>query len=140
MTDNTQHHYFASHALGWATAPTLEEAIEKLWHGRYTDVNKWLLNARKDGSVGLNFFCCRVPLPADANYSIEFYCPKVEGITETANYLLTYYTQKKVVWARDKGDEVRTLKRELDAALAELAGYHASEDDAVARAEAACGA
>ncbi len=105
-----QHHYFASNALGWATAETQEEAIEKLWHARHTDVRKWLANAHKAGDLGLVFFVCRVPLPADADYRIEWYAPQVEGLTETGNYLLTYYSQKKIAYARDPQDTIRKLE------------------------------
>ena len=106
-----QFHYFASHALGWATASTLDGAIEKLWHDRHTDVKAWLLNTHKAGSPGLVFFVCRVPLSEDANYKIEWYAPVVEGISECENRMLTYYTQKKVVHGPDQAD---ATKRAVD--------------------------
>lgn len=105
-------HYFASHALGWATAETKEDAIEKLWR-QFTsgDIRKWLQNAHKSGEFGLHFWCCRVPLPADADYRIEYYAPKVEGVTEGGNYILTYYTSKVMKWRADPEDQVRRLEQ-----------------------------
>lgn len=109
-----EHHYFASHGLGWATAPTLEEAIEKLWHARHTDVRKWLSNTHKAGELGLPFFTVRVPLPADATYGINFYMPEVEGLTEPANMYLTYYSQKKLAWIRNPDDEIRIMRERIE--------------------------
>jgi hypothetical protein len=117
---NQQHHYFVSHALGWATGEDLESTIEKLWQGRHTDVKKWLTNAQKEGNPGINFFACKVPLPADADYKIEWYCPKVEGLTECGNHLLTYYTQKKIAHCPDRGDDVRKLQQQLRDTKAQL--------------------
>lgn len=107
------HHYFASNGLGWATAPTKEEAIEKLWHARHTDVRKWLSNCHKEGNFGIDFYICRVPLAADASYRIEWFAPKVPGLTEQANMILTYYSQKKIAYARNPDDEIRALKHEI---------------------------
>jgi len=110
----SDYHYFVSNALGWATAQTLEEAAEKLWHSfTGTDVRKWLKNCQKDGSFGVHFWGCRVPLSADADYRIEYYAPKVAGLTETGNYILTYYTRKKIAWAPDPVDQVRRLERKF---------------------------
>jgi hypothetical protein len=107
------HHYFASNGLGWATAPTKEEAIEKLWHARHTDVRKWLNNCHKEGSFGVAFWVCRVPLAEDSSYRIELYAPKVPGCTEQANMFLTYYSQKKIAYAKNPDDEIRRLKYEV---------------------------
>lgn len=108
------HHYFASNGLGWATAPTMQEAIEKLWHSRHTDVRKWLANCHKDGLPGINFYVCRVPLPADESYRIEYFAPKVPGLSEQANLLLTYYSKTKIAWAADKIDKIRALQAEIE--------------------------
>ena len=124
------HHYFVSHALGWATGPTLEGTIQKLWSAQHTDVRKWLLNTHKDGGLGLNFFACRVPLPENAEYQIEWYLPVVDGLTETANYILTYYTQKGVKYAKDPSDETRVLRARytrLADAIREHGSYHCPE-------------
>lgn len=107
------YHYFASNGLGWARAPSLEEAIEKLWHARHTDVRKWLANCHKNGDFGVAFYVCRVPLAEDAKYSIEFYAPKVKGCTEQANMILTYYTQKKIAYAANPEDRLRELEHQL---------------------------
>lgn len=118
-------HYFVSNGLGWATAETLDEAIDRLWHARHTDVRNWLKNAQKDGQLGLPFYCCKVPLPKDAEYSISWYAPEVEGLTECQNRILTYYTQKKIAHAADPTDQIRRLENELN----ELKGNDYSEVD-----------
>lgn len=108
------HHYFATNALGWATAPTLEEAIEKLWRS-YTsgDTRKWLANSHKEGNFGITFWTCRVPVAADQEYRIEFYAPKVDGLTESTHWFLTYYSKNKIAYSRDPEDTIRHLQKQL---------------------------
>lgn len=108
------HHYYASNGLGWSTAETMQKAIEKLWHANHTDVRKWLNNCHKDGQPGISFYVCRVPLPAEQSYRIEFYAPKVPGCTEQANLVLTYYSKKKIAWTHDKVDKIRALQAEIE--------------------------
>ncbi len=113
------YHYFASNALGWATADTLDEAIEKLWHAHHTDVRKWLLNCHKEGQPGIAFYCCRVPLSAEEHYKIEWFCPVVEGLTECQNRILTYYTQKRIAHCAEPQDTIRRLQNIIDRGLEE---------------------
>lgn len=106
-----QHHYFVSHGLGWATAATLEEAVEKAFcTNYYTDMGKWCRNTQKKGNPGIAAYACRVPLPEDAQYEINSFQPQVAGISECQNIIVTYVTTKKVAWMRDPQDEVRLLK------------------------------
>ena len=111
MTDKNEFHYFASHAMGWVTAETEAAAIEKLLLNN-TDPS-WARNCLKDGEP-LVLFVCRVPLAADAPYRIEWFCPKVEGLTETKNMLVTYLTKTKYAVMRDPRDTVTKLKRKLE--------------------------
>ncbi len=104
------HHYFVSNGLGFATADTLDEAIDKLWHARHTNVRTWLLNCHKEGQLGLPFFCCRVPLSADVHYKIEWFAPVVEGLTECQNRILTFYSQKKIAHTASPDDRIRKLE------------------------------
>ena len=122
-----QHHYFVSNALGWATGPDLESTITKLWHGEHTNVKTWLGNAHKNGDLGLNFFTTRVPLSEDSNYSINFYCPVVEGLTESANYVLTYFTKKTVAYTRDPSDDIRRLEDEVSTLKEKIAEFISDE-------------
>ena len=102
----SEYHYFANHAIGWATGDTEDEAIEKLLLTN-TDP-KWNNNCLKDG-VFLTLFVCRVPLAETAQYSIEWYRPVVEGLTECKNYVVTYLTKTKYAVTRDLHDTIKTL-------------------------------
>lgn len=137
------HHYFASNAMYWVRGNTQEEAHEKLI--KQTD-KKWIDNCLKSGEP-LVFFSCRVPLPFDGKYAIEWYCPQVEGLTECGNHLILHKSAKKIATMPDPRDTIKTLRhelRELKSELVdtchELAGYYEAEDAAVARAEANAGA
>ncbi len=107
-------HYFVSHGMGFAVGETLDEAMSKAFCTTYYgDMGKWQRNIQKEGRAGIPVFTCRVPLAADAPYEIEWFCPKVEGLTERKNMVVTYVTQKKVVWMRDPEDRVRELEHKL---------------------------
>ena len=106
-----EHHYFASHAIGWVTGDTRDEAVERLLL-KNTDP-QWFRNCMKAGDF-LTVFVCRVPLPDNAPYKIEWYVPQVEGITETENRVVMYLTKTKAVTKRDEHDTVVKLTRELE--------------------------
>lgn len=110
MSEQQQHHYFASHAMGWVTADTQEEAVEKLLLTN-TD-SKWANNCLKAGEP-LVFYTTRVPLPQDAHYSIEWFAPQVEGCTEGANHLVTYLTKKTFAIMDDPRDEIKRRKQKF---------------------------
>lgn len=105
-----QHHYYATHALGWVTAETKDAAIEKLLL-KNTDPS-WNRNCLKDGAF-LTVFVCRVPLPSTASYKIEWYMPVVDGITEPENHIVTYLTKTKYAIARDLNDEIKKLNKQI---------------------------
>lgn len=111
MTDKTEFHYFASHAMGWVTAESEEAAIEKLLLTN-TDPS-WARNCLKSGEP-LVFYTTRVPLASDAPYRIEWFAPQVEGCTEGKNHLVTYLTKKAYATMPDPRDAVRKLERERD--------------------------
>lgn len=109
------YHYFVSHGLGWATAPTLEEAIKKAFcTSYYGDMRKWLSNIHKDGGFGIGAYACRVLAPEDASYKIEWFAPRGVETDEQMNIYVTYVTQKKVAWCRNPDDKIRDLEREID--------------------------
>jgi hypothetical protein len=93
------HHYYVTFALGWATAPTLEEAIKKLARGFERDIKPALKKLQKDNLPGLYLWSCRVHAPADARYSIEFYKPVDVEISERRHLCLVKLTKKQVLWA-----------------------------------------
>jgi hypothetical protein len=111
----SDYHYFVSHGLGWKTGATLEEAIKGAFcTSYYGDMRSWLNNIHKEGNPGIPFYCCRVPLAADANYSIQWFQPEVEGLTECQNRIVTYVTKKKVAHMRCPEDKIRKLQKQLD--------------------------
>ena len=70
----------------------------------------------KDGMAGINFFVCKVPLPLEAPYSIEWFAPKVEGLEEAENLILTYYTKKKIAYGKDYESLLRHERKKEEAA------------------------
>jgi len=68
---NKKHHYFASSALNWTTNESLEKCLQQQ---RRADTAKGNLYKIETCAV------YKVPLPADAHYSIDNYIPKVEGV------------------------------------------------------------
>lgn len=67
----SQHHFFASTAFNWATAPTREEAIAKVARAAGGDIIK--RNVKANG--GLYCWTTRVDCPAETHYSIHYYQP-----------------------------------------------------------------
>ncbi len=104
-------HYFANHAVGWVTADTEDEAVEKLLL-QNTDPT-WCRNCLKAGEF-IIVFVCRVPLASTAPYKIEWSRPVVDGITESKNLIVTYLTKTKYATARDPNDEIAQLTHELE--------------------------
>lgn len=111
------HHYFATHALGWETGATLEEAIEKLLL-RNTDPT-WVRNCLKDG-VLLPIFTCKVHEQAEKAYKINWFQPVGVETSEKKNVLVTYLTKKAYAYCDDPGDDIQRLTariKELEADL-----------------------
>lgn len=98
-----QHHYFASFALGWATAETKDEAIEKLVT-RFRDEFKRITGAQhKAGEPGAYFWYCKVLAPDTTPYKIEFYAPKGVEIDDAHHAYVTYVTNKHFAyWTHQK--------------------------------------
>ena len=70
-----QSHFFASCALGWATASTRDEAIKKLAQYNYSDFKYSVDSIRKKGEIGTYIWTCEVMVNEDTEYKIEFYAP-----------------------------------------------------------------
>ena len=108
-------HYYAANGLGWGTGPTLEDAIARMIQAvGVSESKKWIANSHKSGKPGVSFWSCRVPLPADADYRIDWFQPQVEGLTECGNKFLTYCTAKERAWCPDQQDVITRLQRRLD--------------------------
>lgn len=119
-------HYFATHAMGWATALTREEAQQKLMQD--TDPT-WVRNCLRSGNL-LTVFSCKVPLPEGAPYKIDWYVPKVDGVSASIrrpsqrclrldgqNHFVTYLTKTKHALMRDPSDELTLRIKELEESL-----------------------
>ena len=110
QSNRNDHHYYASHAMGWATGATEQAAIDNLMLNN-TETS-WVNNCLKAGEP-LVFFSCRVPVPKSTPYEIEWYVPKVAGLTECQNHLVLYKTKTKYAIMNDPRDVIKTLQREL---------------------------
>jgi hypothetical protein len=98
-----QQHYYATCAVGWATAETREEALRKLVNSCSPEIRRATKRLQKEGKPGFYLWSCCVPLPADAHYKIEWYKPVVEGLTETSEHYVTYCTTKEqAIWTPPK--------------------------------------
>lgn len=110
-----QHHYFASCAFAWATAETRKEAIEKMiaYAGRQ-DIKKMTNNLHKKGEQGAYFWTCRVMVPSDHNYQINFYSPQGVKKEAACHHHVTYITAKAVAYTSSVDVERQVSLHELD--------------------------
>ena len=99
-------HYFASCALGWATAETREAAIEKMIRGNglTNDAKRITANMHKQGEPGFYLWTCRVHGPSDADYRIEWFQPKGIEWSESRHHDVTHITAKALAYTTRKGD------------------------------------
>ena len=94
-----QHHYFASSALGWATGDTREEAVRKcIRHSGTSTVKKITAGLHKQGKEGFYVWSCRVDVPSDTNYRIEWYSPQGVPKSEGYNHAVTHITAKELAY------------------------------------------
>lgn len=103
MTNKTNH-YFASCFLGWATADTQNEAVEKLANAFRSDIKKCVANSHKNGDLGFYIWSCRVLVPIDSHYRIEWFAPKDVAMDRAHHHHVTYITTKTVAFYTHKGD------------------------------------
>jgi hypothetical protein len=94
--DTNDAHFFASHCLGWATAATREEAVEKVVRAFERDIKPAIKNCHKSGEPGWYVWSCEVPLPEDAHYEIEWYAPVDVGAHSGVSQSVTYLTKDKL--------------------------------------------
>jgi hypothetical protein len=100
MSKELGHHYYAACAVAWCVAPTRDEAIKKLAHA---DPMIKQGVARK-GSFYV--WSCRVDVPIDTSYEIEWYKPVDVPLAEAEHGYLTHITTKSVRWLSTTGDVI----------------------------------
>ena len=106
-------HFFASCALGWATASTRDEAIEKLVNSFRREYKSMIKGAHKSGNPGAYVWTCQVNAPADTHYQINFYAPVDVDTQDGQEHAVTYLTDKAMAHTRDYHQEVNNLRTEL---------------------------
>ena len=93
------HHYFASHGLGYAVGATREEAVENVIDGFRADLKGWVRNTQKAGEPGVYVWSVKVMGSADKNYKIEWFQPVGVRTYGGREHYVTYVTNKKhAVW------------------------------------------
>lgn len=98
LGENSQYHFFASCALGWATADTRKDAVIKCADQFRYDLTRALKSLNKKGELGPYLWSCKVLAPKDAKYSIEYYQPKGISIGAGVHHHITYITQKSMAF------------------------------------------
>lgn len=93
-----QHHFFASFGMGWKTADTREEAIKGLVEGFRSEFKAMATAAHKRGERGAYVWTCRVEVPSDVNYDIEWFAPKGVAKTDAMTHYVTYVTAKSIAY------------------------------------------
>jgi hypothetical protein len=108
----SNHHFFATHALNWATSDvSREDAIEKLC--RVTDPT-WVKNCLKSGNL-LTVFTCQVNCPMDQAYKIQWFQPVDVDTQDGENYYVTYLTRTTHAVMRDPSDALGLEIKRLEA-------------------------
>ena len=71
----SEHHYFASFALGYARGVTRQEALAKLLGMFRSEIKEIAKNEQRAGHAGCYAWSCKVNAPLIAKYEINFYQP-----------------------------------------------------------------
>jgi hypothetical protein len=106
----SQHHYFASHGLGWASGETRDEAVTKVIGAFRQDIKGAIRNCHKAGEPGWYVWSVRVEGPSTLEYGIEWYRPVGVPILAPREHHITYVTKTASAY---------TNKRDEDEVLAE---------------------
>lgn len=114
------HHFFATHALGWATGTTRKEAQDKLMER--TDAT-WARNCLKGGNV-LSIFSCRVNVSEDTPYKIQWFQPIDVSTQDGQNHFVTYMTKTNYSLMRDPADAQIQKIGKLQAVVEALKEVH----------------
>ena len=117
----SEHHYYATWALGWATADTREEAIERLVDAFRSDFKTIVKNSHKNGELGAYVWSVKVLAPSDTPYKIEYYTPKGVDLEDAQEHAVTYVTNKEVAYGRNYKADYDALKRKMEATAEDAA-------------------
>lgn len=91
MSKKPNHHYFATTVFGWAVAETRKAAIEGVAN-EHKDYIKQVIS-----SCGSCYaWSCKVHLPIDAPYGIEYYRPVGVRMSSSRNHAITKLTKEEV--------------------------------------------
>ena len=100
-----EHHYFASFGMGWKTADTRSEAVKGLVAGFRPEFKSMTAASHKKGGRGAYIWSCRVEVPSDVNYDIEWFAPKGVTKTDAKEHYVTYVTNKEIAYYTEGGDK-----------------------------------
>jgi hypothetical protein len=95
------HHYFATWALGWATASTRKEAVEKLVGADRAAFKRSVLAAHKNGEPGTYVWSCRVNVDEDTPYKINCFQPVGVDFDEVLEHDITYVSAKQIAFTNE---------------------------------------
>ena len=98
MNTEKEHHYFASWALGWATADTRDEAVKRLVEGFRAEFKRGVAGAHKDGEIGAYIWSVKVNAAADTKYKINWFKPVGVELEDVMDHFVTYVTNKKIAY------------------------------------------
>ncbi len=93
-TQKSKTHFFASFGLGWATAATEKEAIEKLINGFRSEFKTMSAIQIKENQPGAYIWVCEVNAPAGTAYAINFFQPQDVEILNSTEAYVTRVTAK----------------------------------------------
>lgn len=91
-------HFYATCALGWATADTRDAAIRKLVNANFDFFKQSIKPAQKRGDAGAYIWACQVNAPIDAKYAIEFYSPRGVETEAGVEHFITHLTRKELAY------------------------------------------
>ena len=109
---NANHHYFASHAMGFATGVTRKGAVLNLAekHHLYS-MKSWVMNCHKAGEPGVYIWSCKVNAAEDEDYKIEWFQPVGVEVEDGREHFVTYATTKKVaIYNKPKAESIANMK------------------------------
>ena len=105
------HHYFASHGLGFATGATRDEAIENVIDGFRHDLKPWVRNHHKAGDPGVYIWSVKVMGSSEKNYKVAWFAPVGVRMYGGREHYVTYVTNKKhAVWNVPKAASIAMKK------------------------------
>lgn len=94
---SNQNHFFASFGMGWATAATRAEAIEKLVNAFRSEFKTMSANQIKENEPGAYIWTCEVAGPAEgSSYAIEWFQPVGVETSNAAEAFVTRVTAKAI--------------------------------------------